>query len=71
MADRPTLGPVVSKQGPLTGSRLALFLAFLFAVTVARAIWWGMTLGVFLLAIGFYVVLWVAVVVIAHYLRRT
>lgn len=48
------------KSEPQRRRRLevGLFLSFLFVLTVARAFWAGLSLGTFILALVFYVVLW-------------
>jgi len=64
-SDDSGLGGRANRTKPLMA-----FLLFLFAVTVVRAIWFGMSAGTFLIALVFYAALWAIVLGIDHYSTR-
>ncbi len=66
---RPTLGTMKAKPAKAGAARIAAF-TFLFAVTVARAIWFGMTVGEFVIAMVLYAALWVVVLAVSSLLRH-
>ncbi len=49
---------------------VAIFLGCLVAVTVLRALWFGMTLGDFAVAIVLYAAVWAAALTVDHFVRR-
>jgi len=58
-----------AKPAKAGAARIA-FLAFLFTVTVARAIWFGMTVVGFVIAMVLYAALWLVVLAISSLPRR-